>query len=255
MPHLITAIILLIVGNWLINLAIKLLQNRPKTAAYHPFYFLDFMLGMAKLEHGDADAEVYLQTYVRNFKGRHFIKECYQKLAWNAFLNNNLTAYYSNMELCKTKGVATQEADKKALKDAKNAVLPNLALLRARLYCDGGYFTKAKAYLSVYTEKMFKTPLEKLEYNYRFGRIYDKLDDTPNAILYYTKTIETGKESPAYFACNAALQLGLLYENTKSFAQARAYYNLCLSISPSDYKDSLHQKAKAGLQRLKKSKN
>ncbi len=232
--------------------AIKLLQNRPKSAAYHPFHYLDFMLGIAKLQHGDSDADTYLQNYARNFKGRHYIKECYQKLAWSAFLENNMTVYKTNIDLCKIKGATVQEADKKALKDAQSGLLPNANLLRARLYCDGGYFSKAKTYLNAYTENSFKTVLEKLEYNYRSGRVFDKLNDTQNAIAFYEKTIALGKENPAYFACNAALQLGLLYENTKKTAQARIYYNLCLSLSPSDYKDSLHQKAKAGLQRLKK---
>ncbi len=232
--------------------AIKILLNRPKGAAYQPFYYLDFMLGLAKLERGDTDADVYLQSYIKNFKGRHYIKECYQKLAWNAFLAGNIASFHNNMELCKGRGAATQESDKKALKDAKSGLLPNTALLRARLYCDGGYFTKAKAFLLAYNEKTFKTPLEKLEYSYRLGRIYDRLADNTNAISYYSRTIETGKDNPAYFACNAALQLGLLYEDNKNFAQARTYYTLCLSLSPSDYKDSLHQKAKAGLQRLKK---
>ncbi len=233
--------------------AIKLLLNRPKTAAYHPFYYLDFMLGIAKLQHGDTDADTYLQNYTHNFKGRHYIKECYQKLAWSAFLENNLTGYKTNMDLCKVKGATAQEVDKKALKDAQNSVLPNANLLRARLYCDGGYYTKAKTLVSACNENSFKTVLEKLEYNYRSGRIYDKLNDAPNAIAFYEKTIAMGKENTAYFACNAALQLGLLYENTKKTAQARVYYNLCLSLTPSDYKDSLHQKAKAGLQRLKKN--
>lgn len=232
--------------------AIKILQNRPKSSAYLPFHYLDFMLGIAKLERGDADADVFLQSYAQRFKGRHYIKECYQKLAWNALLNGNLAAYKSNLALCKSQGRASQEADKKALKDAKSNIIPNLALLRARLYCDGGYFTKAKAYLMSYTEKSFGTPAEKLEYNYRLGRIYDKLNDTPRAIEFYRYTIEKGKDETAYFACNAALQLGLLYENNNDAANARTYYSLCLSLSPADYKDSLHQKAKAGLQRLKR---
>ena len=232
--------------------AIKILQNRPKSAAYLPFHYLDFMLGIAKLERGDTDADVFLQNYVRQFKGRHYIKECYQKLAWSALLNGNLAGYKANLALCKNSGRASQEADKKALKDAKSTIIPNLALLRARLYCDGGYFLKAKAYLTSYAEKSFGTPAEKLEYNYRLGRIYDKLNDTPRAVEFYRYTIEQGKNETAYFACNAALQLGLLYENNNDTANARTYYSLCLSLSPADYKDSLHQKAKAGLQRLKR---
>jgi len=44
----------------------------------------------------------------------------------------------------------------------------------------------------------------------------------------------------------------LIYENKGAYARADSAYHLCLSIKPREYKTSLHQKAKAGLNRLKK---
>ena len=57
-----------------------------------------------------------------------------------------------------------------------------------------------------------------------------------------------------YFACNAALQMGLIYEEQKQYAKAREYLTVCLSLSPSEYKNSLHQKAKTVLDRIKGKK-
>jgi len=70
-------------------------------------------------------------------------------------------------------------------------------------------------------------------------------------ILSYNKTLENGKNNVAYFACSAALNLGLIYEIKKDKAAASKYFGICLNLNPSDYKNSLHQKAEAGLSRIK----
>jgi tetratricopeptide (TPR) repeat protein len=61
-----------------------------------------------------------------------------------------------------------------------------------------------------------------------------------------------GKEN--YYAANAALQLGFIYEELKQYKSAEFYYNQCLSQNPPEYKESMHQKAKSGLQRVKLSR-
>jgi hypothetical protein len=57
-------------------------------------------------------------------------------------------------------------------------------------------------------------------------------------------TLEKGKKYPNYYACNAALNIGLIYEEKNNKAQARKYYNLCLSLSPSNTNQALHQRLK-----------
>jgi tetratricopeptide (TPR) repeat protein len=93
-----------------------------------------------------------------------------------------------------------------------------------------------------------------VEYTYRLGRIYHETGDTEKAIDYYQQTVTRGKTEPYYFAAGAAYQMGLLYENMGNDARAVSAYSLCLSIKPVEYKTSLHQKAKAGLKRLKTGK-
>jgi tetratricopeptide (TPR) repeat protein len=234
--------------------AIKLLEKCPEGADFQPFVYMNYMLGLAKLYKGDKDAAVYLQRFVTNFKGLHYIKDAYLKLAWEAALRDDAGAYAKFLAGCRTNGKATTESDKKALRDAKSGVVPNKILLRARLLFDGGFFQKALAQLAAFEEKNFTTTATQLEYLYRLGRIHDKLGNEAEAIDFYTKTITRGKTETYYFACNAALQLGIFYENQKKYAEARTNFNLCLSLSPSEYKDGLHQKAKAGLNRLKKNK-
>jgi tetratricopeptide (TPR) repeat protein len=232
--------------------AIEILQNRPSTAAYFPFPFLDYQLGLAKMFRGDGDADIYIKKYVTNFHGRNYLKEAYQRLAWLELLKGNWNGYKSYLETAKTAGKTDIGGDKNALKEAKSGIAPNADLLRGRLLFDGGYFQKAYNYLSAKNENSFSQQYEKLEYNYRLGRILQMLKKPNDAIVYYDKTIQAGKSTRYYYACNAALQMGTIYEDYGNTAKAREYYNFCLALNPDDYADGLHSKAKAGLGRLKK---
>ena len=79
-------------------------------------------------------------------KGIHFIKECYQKLAWYSLINGNLAGYYQYMELVKTKGNLVTDEDKQAMHEALNNKPPDLELLQSRLLFDGHYLRKPNNY-------------------------------------------------------------------------------------------------------------
>lgn len=234
--------------------AIDVLQNRPTGSAYMTVYFLDYMLGLAKLYRGDGDADEYLKKYVYYFKGRNYLKEGFQRIAWFELLRGNWNGYKTFIENCKTVGYAEIGGDKNALKEAKTMNTPEPTLLRVRLYFDGGYYQKALDFLRDKNETSFQNQGHKLEFNYRMGRVLQMLKRTNEAIQYYDKTIQTGKQTKYYFACNSALQMGIIYEEYKQFDKARQYYNYCIALNPDDYSDSLHASAKAGLNRIKNKK-
>ena len=60
--------------------------------------FLDFMLGECKLFRGDTDADMPLKKFLAEHKGKHFIKEAHQKLAWFALLKGDRSGYYNHMQ-------------------------------------------------------------------------------------------------------------------------------------------------------------
>ena len=66
----------------------------------------------------------------------------------------------------------------------------------------------------------------------------------------YKRTVGIGRESGAYFACKAAVELGALAEAADQPAAAEAYYELALGMSPDEYGPGLHQQARSGLARL-----
>ena len=233
--------------------AIRLLENRPKSKQIEDFFYLDYMLGLCKLYRLDEDAEVDLEYYVTQFKGQNYVKEAYQKIAWFHLLMGNIDGYHHNMNQCKSKGSAIIGGDKTALKEARSGTVPNVTLLQGRLLFDGGYYKRAYDLLSNFSTADFSDKRSELELSYRLGRITHSLKEYPKAINYYQQTIDVGQYEGYYFACNAALQIGLIYEKQQNKIKAKEYYNRCLSIKPDEYKSSLHQKAKAGLNRLEKS--
>ena len=231
--------------------AIEFLKNRPTGSQFHPFPYFDFMLANAKLRRLDKDADQYFLKYLKEFKGLHFIKESYARLSWHAIINDDLQQFYAYNEQVKSNGTTTTGGDKNAQMDAEIPIIHHKALLQARLLFDGGYYQKGYDILSPLSLSDFPDERSKLEFTYRTGRLLHKLQKHPEAIGAYEKTINNGKDKRWYFACNAALQNGLIFEELKNNERARFYFEKCISISPSEHKTALHQQAKAGLERVK----
>ena len=74
--------------------------------------------------------------------------------------------------------------------------------------------------------------------------------DKQQIIDSYLKAFEKGASMSTYFAPMSALQIGLIYEKNKDFKSAVIYFEKCLSISDFDYQRGIHQKAKAGIERV-----
>jgi hypothetical protein len=217
-----------------------------------PFYYLDFMKGRSLLYKQEVGSDKYLLSFVKKFKGRHFIKEAYQKLAWYELsFNSNAVQYQKYMNLCISEGKDLVDEDKQALKEAKSKVVPNAILLKARILFDGGYASQALTTLVKNEATLEANPKTNIEFNYRIGRIFQALKNYKEAIQYLSATINKSG-SKNYFGANAALQIGFIYEDLKQTKNALVYFEKCLAMDPPEFKNSLHQKAKSGIQRLQK---
>ena len=230
--------------------AIKWLEAAPQGKAFFPFPYLDYMLGVAKLRRLDTSARQHLHAFLQATRGRHYIKEAYQKLAWAELIDGRIQSYHTFMQLAATKGSAAVGGDKNAEQEALAGKAPHLVLLKGRLLYDGGYYQRAYDFFTNYTEEDFSDFLFRLEYTYRRGRILHGLKRYNEAIAQYDRTIELGEESDAFYACNAALQIGMIEEKRGNTVNARRYFNRCLGLKPADYRTGLHQQAKAGLSRV-----
>ena len=136
--------------------AIELLSNRPHSPHYYPFPYLDFMLGVCLQRKLDPTATVYFRSFVEQKRTGNFIKEAYQKLAWEGALVNKPYQYIEQLERIKQFGNDVVGSDKNALREAHLRQQPNPELLRARLLYDGGYYERAAEAISQVNEvKLF----------------------------------------------------------------------------------------------------
>jgi tetratricopeptide (TPR) repeat protein len=232
------------------DLAIQYLKESPSGPDYFPFPYLDFMLGTAKLNRMDQDADQFLKAFITHTRGKHYIKEAYQKLGWFEIVNDRTEHFNKYQEACKRFGAAVIEEDKTALRSARSGSIPNPSLLSARLFFDGGYYEKALALLLKFTPDAFIESTYQLEYHYRLGRVYHALGQHNEAITEYESTVKAGKFESTYYACNAALMMGKIFEKENNLEKAKQWYQTTLDIKPDEYRSSLHQQAKAGLIRL-----
>ena len=231
--------------------AIGILLNRSKDRKYFAYHYLDFMLGQAKLRRLDMDAALYFNRYIQQFKGRNYIKEAYRMLAWHQLTQGDANGYGRYIQKVKTQGHAFMDNDKSALKEANSGERPQADVLKGRLLMDGGYYQRAYASLQATSLEKMPNEKSKLEYTYFFGRITHKLQRYEEALRYYQQTINQGRDKSWYFACRAALERGVIFEQQGKETEAKTAFQECLSIRPSEHRFGLHQKAKAGLSRLR----
>ncbi len=230
--------------------AIAILQEAPREAHFMPFPYLDFMLGVAKLRRLDTDANLPLERFQRNYKGRNYLRESYQKLAWHYLVRDQPGRYNDYMALCRSRGVSLIDDDKQAEKEALRGRAPHPVLLRSRLLFDGGYYKRALQQLEGRKREDFQHPVDQVEFTYRAGRIYDEAGKPDQAKGYYLATLQHGEGLPHYFAASAALHLGYLMEEKGDFEQAALYFRRCLKLKDHEYRTSLQSKARAGLNRI-----
>lgn len=230
--------------------AITYFERISASDLYAPMPTVQYLLGNARLCRMDSDATTAFINYLKEYKGTNYIKDTYLKLAYHYLLKGDMLGYTNYLKLVRSKGYATDEKDKQALKEA-NDTKPDVDLLRARFYFDGGYYSKALAQIRDKRQAELSSPRDQIELYYRLGRIYDRLNSFNEAIANYQKAIGLGKDKPFYFAANSALFSGMLYEQKRESAKASTYYNMTLKMKGHEYQNSIDTQAKEGLNRIK----
>ena len=232
---------------------LSVLQNRHDNSKAVKFYYLDYLQGMSYLYALDyKNAQRKFEYFLENFSGVNYIKSANHKLAWIAFLQKNTKNQLTYLDRVILDGNALIDEDKVAFNDAKlvNRYNTNPRLLRARLLYDGGYYQKARLEISS-VNSLDKYSGFYDEYWYRLARIESKLNfENEKVIKYYQKVYEFAENSTRYYAPMSALQIGLIYEKRVNTKQAKLYFKKCLLMSGFDYERGIHQKARAGLERI-----
>jgi len=229
--------------------AIEILENRPKGNVYQPFAYLDYLLGVVRLNRLDVKASSNFDYFLQSNKGVNYIKDAYLHLAWISLLKDDTADYTAFIHKVKNSGATYADKDKQALNEA-NSPTPQLVLLKARLLYDGGYLTRALETLSASKAEDFKTAKDRTEFAYRFARINDDLGKDDVALAYYQQAINSGKDLKYYYAAKSAVLMGNIYEKKKNIAKAKAYFNLAIGMKDHEYENGIENEAKQGLKRI-----
>lgn len=237
--------------------ALRYLQNRPTNKAYLPLPIIDNILGDIYLQKSQYSlATIHYKQFLVNYKGQNFLKDSYYKLFLCHWLANQPEALCrSFLQRVTSVGRTTVESDKAAQKFAeaylKKGVSPNYKLLmRARLASDGGFTDSALVYLRPYHEATFPLTVEKAEYNYRMGRIFQRRNEPDQAVPYLSRALTLSEPEQLSFGATAALQLGYIYQQKNDHTRARSFFQKALSFKHHEYKNSVDNKARAALSQL-----
>jgi tetratricopeptide (TPR) repeat protein len=210
----------------------------------------DYELGCAKLDKLDFACISNFNSFLTTSGGGFYKKDVCYKIATAYYLQNNLPKATEYINKIKTIGSAETDADKLALTFYEKRNWSNKELIKTRIVADGGNLQLALKIINAIKTTDLITINDKVEHSYRYARIYDELEQDDKAILYYLDAIEKGKNETSYFAARAALQTGFIYEKKGQNAQAITFFKKVLDFKNKEYKNSLDQRAKAGITRL-----
>lgn len=232
------------------NDALEVFASIDTTINYYPFYYLDFLHGECFLRTLNTDmAKNEFNEFLSNFRGQNYIKDAWQKTAWAALIENDTLSYLKDLQQVLSHGKSNVGADKNAEKAALSGIIPNIELLKCAMLFNGGYYDDAhNTLIAINNSELSQT--EKVEKNYRLGRVAHRMKNWAEAKNYYNETIETGSLMPQYYAANAALKIGNIYETENDSVRAAYYYNVCLDLDFIEYRNSIRAKAKQGLKRV-----
>ena len=232
------------------EVALQRLTDLSAITAGTPLYYADYLRGETYLHKGDyVNAISSYRWFINHQTGQNYIKDAHYKIGLCYWLNGNVNDAHAEFRIARTKGKEATEADKSAGRNLAEAGLPNVKLLKARYLTDGGYYREAAGVLAAITPNDLTSPQEKVEFTYRKARLAHKMNDT-NAISLYLETVKMTGEESWYFAPNACLQLGYIYQSQNKIKEAEEYFLRALAYRRHAYKNSIDSKARAALAQL-----
>lgn len=238
------------------NVLLKKCDTLNAQTGYWAFPFLQYLHGEIEIQKGNYTlASRHYQVFLQQYKGFNFIKDTYYKLFLCLWLNNEDTKAIAYLEKVKTQGSTIVESDQSALRFAEKFTLSTKSnaskiLMKARLAFDGGYYQKAKEGVLDLKESYFFDNAEKAEYNYRKGRIHQKLHEITLAEEHFERTIVLSQNASISYGALACLQLGYIFQESGQKVKAKYYFEKVLTYSKHEYKNSADNKAKAALNTL-----
>jgi hypothetical protein len=227
--------------------AIAILNKRPKGADFSKYPELDFLMGYAKLNKLETDADIEFKKFVTFSKNNNIKKDAYERLAWSEWIQHDTLRYFIYRRIAFNTSSNKDDEDIQVDKNIEKGIYPNVDVLKARLLFDGGFYVQAENMFKEIAISSLKGSYQQSEYYYRYGRVMQEQKKYAKAIEYFTESIKIAHKSNLYFAPYSSLQLGNIYSKLGYAQTAEFYYNKATTYK--NYKDQgyITQKAKQAL--------
>lgn len=232
------------------ELALQMLEELSQKTQGIPLYYADYLKGEAYLHKGD-----YLKSiasyrwFISHQHGQNYIKDAWYKIGLCYWLNGNDNDALAVFRDARNKGKEATEADKAAARSLSDPAPPHIKLSRIRYLTDGGYYKEAEKVMGSITSMDLPEVRDQAEYYYRKARLDHKMGKG-QAVDSYLETIKMTGQENWYFAPNACLQLGYIYQSQNKMAEAEEYFLRALAYRRHEYKNSIDSKARSALAQL-----
>jgi len=228
----------------------KHLRSSP-SSAYMDLPILHYELAVAYLYHLEFDKAIKeFKHFLDRYKGQLYAKDALYRLSWAYYLKGDRANATKYRKLVLSRGSTVTDADEVALRKVKTGEWPEPVILEARLLFDGGYFKEALNKMLTRSVTDYHTKENQVKYYYFLARINDEMNEDDQALLLYEIALKNGRDLPEYYAARSALQMGFIYEKRNNDSKAISYFQKCLDMPNKEYKRSLDQRAKSGINRL-----
>lgn len=232
------------------DIALEMLEGLATVKKGVPIHYAEYLRGEAYLHRGEyLNAIAAYRWFIANQNGQNYIKDAYYKIGLCYFLHGNQNDALAFFKEARKKGKESTEADRSAAHSLSEKGLPNIELLKARYLTDGGYYREAEKILAGVNAANLTAKKDQAEYAYRKARLAHKMG-RPEAIDLYHQTINLTGQDNWYFAPNACLQLGYLYQSQQKVIEAEEYFQRALAYRHHEYKNSIDSKARSALTQL-----
>ncbi len=231
--------------------AMEILKQRQANPSYMDLPVMHYELATAYMYHLNLDGAIReFKRFLDNYKGQLYAKDALYKISAAYYLKGNRPAAEEYRKRVLSRGSEVADADKVAMREVKSGEWPEPVILQARLLFTGGYFEEALQKLLTKSVKDYHVLENKVKYSYFLARIRDEMGQEDQALLLYKAAIAGGQKLPEYYAARAALQMGFIYEKRGEKEKAIASFKQCLGMPNEEYKETLDQRAKSGINRL-----
>lgn len=204
----------------------------------------NYLMGKILLRKLDPGAETYLLSYIRHLKKKEYLKEMNYNVALIHLMNGDIPGYKSWCDVVKKTGMDLNERDREALYDASLDYIPDINLVKARLSLAGGYNDAFREAIKNYEAHHSPLLAYDLEYHFLKGVFDASHDNKSGAIQAFKWVIGNGEDTDYYFACEAALRLGKIYQEAGDKSLAGLYYQKSLKLYQSDFYEYIEDKAR-----------